>query len=313
MKIIISKLIFICALSALLNACTSVKPNYAPVSTPSSKITIKNIPSPKELEKEEGESKYHQVKKGDTLYAISVLYDLDYRQLAQWNQIAVPYKIEAGQKIKISEPFAGTKPQNTPEHADVAVIQQTPIDPGKKSPLTTRNALPQYTPVLPNRLQTLTEKLTNTSQNSKIAVETPLVDTQKKSIISIDNEVMLKLNFRWPIKGRILKDFSKTDNKGIDIAGELGQDVSAAEAGKVVYSGQGLIGYGQLLIIKHNDLFLSAYANNSRLLVVEGNAVEKGQIIAKVGQAGTNKTALHFEIRKKGKPVNPLNFLPENQ
>ena len=312
MNVIISKLIFICALSALLNACTTVKPNYAPVSTPSSTITTKNELIPKRLEKEE-ETKYHQVKKGDTLYAISVIYDLDYRQLAQWNQIAPPYKIESGQKIKISEPVAGSKSQNTLENVDVAAIQQTPTDPGKKSPPITKNTTPQYTPVLPNPLHTLTEKLPNSSQHNKIAVETPLVDAQKKSIISIDNEVMLKLNFRWPIKGKILKDFSKTDNKGIDLAGELGQDVSAAEAGKVVYSGQGLIGYGKLLIIKHNDLFLSAYANNSRLLVVEGNTVEKGQIIAKVGQAGTNKTALHFEIRKKGKPVNPLNFLPENQ
>jgi len=91
----------------------------------------------------------------------------------------------------------------------------------------------------------------------------------------------------------------------------MGQDVSAAEAGKVVYSGQGLIGYGNLLIIKHNDLYLSAYANNSRLLVAEGYTVEKGEVIAKVGQAGSNKTSLHFEIRKNGKPVNPLNFLPE--
>ncbi|HEY8035170.1 MAG TPA: peptidoglycan DD-metalloendopeptidase family protein [Methylobacter sp.] len=134
---------------------------------------------------------------------------------------------------------------------------------------------------------------------------------QKKPIISIDNENMLKLNFQWPIKGKVLKTFSQADNKGIDIAGEIGQDVGAAEAGKVVYSGQGLIGYGNLLIIKHNDLYLSAYANNSRLLVAEGYTVEKGEVIAKVGQAGSNLTSLHFEIRKNGKPVNPLNLLPE--
>ncbi|MGZ4970877.1 MAG: peptidoglycan DD-metalloendopeptidase family protein, partial [Methylobacter sp.] len=134
---------------------------------------------------------------------------------------------------------------------------------------------------------------------------------QKKPIISTDNGNMLKLNFQWPIRGKVLKSFSQADNKGIDIAGEMGQDVSAAEAGKVVYSGQGLIGYGNLLIIKHNDLYLSAYANNSRLLVAEGYTVEKGEVIAKVGQAGSNKTSLHFEIRKNGKPVNPLSFLPE--
>lgn len=136
-------------------------------------------------------------------------------------------------------------------------------------------------------------------------------DSQKKSIISIDNEIVLKLNFQWPIKGKIVKNFPQSDNKGIDIAGKLGQAVSATEAGKVVYSGQGLLGYGNLLIIKHNDLYLSAYANNSQLLVAEGHNVKKGQIIALVGQAGSNQASLHFEIRKNGKPVNPLSLLPE--
>jgi len=136
------------------------------------------------------------------------------------------------------------------------------------------------------------------------------IDSQKKSNISIDNEIVLKLNFQWPIKGKILKDFPQSDSKGIDIAGKFGQPVSATEAGKVVYSGQGLLGYGNLLIIKHNYLYLSAYANNSQLLVAEGQSVKKGQQIALVGQMGSNQATLHFEIRKNGKPVNPLSLLP---
>ena len=133
---------------------------------------------------------------------------------------------------------------------------------------------------------------------------------QRKSIVSIDNKKMVELNFGWPIKGRVLKSFSPSRNKGIDIAGKRGQPVKATEAGKVVYGGQGLIGFGKLLIIMHNNDYLSAYANNSRLLVNEGQHVEKGQVIAEVGGVGIKRMSLHFEIRKKGKPVNPLKLLP---
>jgi lipoprotein NlpD len=122
---------------------------------------------------------------------------------------------------------------------------------------------------------------------------------------------MLELNFGWPIKRRVLKNFSPTRNKGIDIAGKKGQPVKATETGKVVYAGQGLIGFGKLLIIRHNDIYLSAYANNSQLLVSEGQHVEKGQVIAEVGDVGIKRTSLHFQIRKNGKPVNPIKFLPK--
>lgn len=135
--------------------------------------------------------------------------------------------------------------------------------------------------------------------------------SQKKPIISIANDKSLKLNWHWPIRGAIVKKYSQSGNKGIDIQGKIGQAVQAAEAGKVVYSGKGLLGYGSLLIIKHNDLYLSAYANNSQLRVTEGQKVERGQVIAEVGAAGAKHSALHFEIRENGKSVNPLNYLPE--
>lgn len=134
---------------------------------------------------------------------------------------------------------------------------------------------------------------------------------KKSSIISKVNKKMLKFYWQWPIKGKILKNFTQSGSKGIDIYGKLGQKVKATESGKVVYSGSGLKGYGKLLIIKHNYLYLSAYANNSRLLVKEGQAVKKGQIIAEVGRVSSKQTSLHFEIRKNGKPVNPLHFLPK--
>ncbi|MCK9394716.1 MAG: peptidoglycan DD-metalloendopeptidase family protein [Methylobacter sp.] len=282
MSSIHSKLVLITILSALLDGCAELPPNYAPVTT--------NHP---EIAKEE--IKYHLVKKGDTLYGISLLFDLDYRQLAQWNRIAPPYTVEIGQKIRLSAPNPGNKPA---------------LDDKNDAETTNRISPPKKAPIPSTHNTDLTHRPPPKPRTLKDSVQKNGSSPQKKSIISIDNENMLMLNFQWPIKGKILKSFSQADNKGIDIAGKMGQDVSAAEAGKVVYSGQGLIGYGNLLIIKHNDLYLSAYANNSRLLVEEGHHVEKGEVIAKVGQGGSNKTSLHFEIRKNGKPVNPLNFLP---
>ncbi len=148
-------------------------------------------------------------------------------------------------------------------------------------------------------------------QPAKSNVSQKKESKNSKLITSIDNEKISALNFDWPIKGKVLKNFSPSRNKGIDIAGKKGQFIKAAEAGKVVYDGQGLIGFGKLLIIKHNAIYLSAYTNNSRLLVNAGESVEKGQSIAKVGDVGIKRRSLHFEIRKNGKPINPLKLLPK--
>ncbi len=121
-----------------------------------------------------------------------------------------------------------------------------------------------------------------------------------------------QLRWSWPTNGKVIRGFSikGTGNKGIDIAGISGQSVKAASQGKVVYSGSGLLGYGQLIIIKHNETYLSAYAHNRKLLVNEGERVRVGQMIAEMGETGTNRVKLHFEIRRYGKPVDPLKYLP---
>ena len=150
-----------------------------------------------------------------------------------------------------------------------------------------------------------THKKKRTGSQKKILVQ------KKTPAISKANKKLLKLPWQWPLHGKLLKRFSQAESKGIDIAGKAGQKVKAAASGKVVYSGSGLKGYGNLLIIKHNYLFLSAYANNRRLLVKEGHVVKKGQVIAEVGQVGSKQTSLHFEIRKNGNPVNPLSYLPK--
>jgi len=176
------------------------------------------------------------------------------------------------------------------------------------------NLIPSYHVEAGQKLKLFNPRQDNTSSNKqkdKIFVPKIGSSSQKKPNNSIANEKVLKLNWQWPIKGRVVKNFSQSGSKGIDIHGQIGQQVQAAEAGKVVYSGKGLLGYGNLLIIKHNELFLSAYANNSQLRVTEGQRVEKGQIVAEVGRTGAKRTALHFEIRKNGKSVNPLKYLPE--
>jgi lipoprotein NlpD len=120
------------------------------------------------------------------------------------------------------------------------------------------------------------------------------------------------IDWQWPVRGKLITTFNsnKTGRKGIDIAGTEGTDIRAAASGKVVYSGNGLISYGNLVIIKHNRSYLSAYAHNRKLLVEEGDTIKAGQKIAELGKTGADSSRLHFEIRKNGKPVNPLKFLP---
>lgn len=142
--------------------------------------------------------------------------------------------------------------------------------------------------------------------------------TEKKTLKSKPKSTTLakrssQNGWTWPVKGPILKRFStKSGNKGIDIGGENGRGVRAAAGGKVVYAGSGLRGYGKLIIVKHDEVYLSAYAHNSKLLVEDGTAVSKGQQIALMGDTGTDRVKLHFEIRQRGKPVNPLNYLPKH-
>lgn len=152
------------------------------------------------------------------------------------------------------------------------------------------------------------------------AKKQPVVQKTKEPIKKLVKQTLsepsmpsFKNNWSWPAKGKVVKSYSLAHNlnKGIDISGALGEEVKAAAAGKVVYSGAGLRGYGQLIIIKHNDIFLSAYAHNHQLLVKEGDPITQGQVIAKMGRTDTDSIKLHFEIRKNGQPIDPLTVLPK--
>jgi len=296
-----SKLNFIVILMvlALLNACTT-DTYYAPVKTDNNEFdNDKKNPLISKQGLNKGNQivtrdmrKYQVVKNRRTFHSMGLSSGYGYQRLALRNQKSPTHNI----KIKFSNPdpedgLAYKKQQNTAtKKANTRQINPL-ISVANKSNSEDRNA---------HKKQPI--KLDDAKNKRR---------RQQKSIVSINNKKMLELNFGWPIKGRVLKSFSPSRNKGIDIAGKKGQSVKASEAGKVVYGGQGLIGFGKLLIIKHNDDYLSAYANNSRLLVNEGQDVQKGQVIAEVGDVGIKRTSLHFEIRKNGKPVNPLKLLPK--
>ena len=132
-----------------------------------------------------------------------------------------------------------------------------------------------------------------------------LVITEKKIVLAEPN--FSTLNWKWPAKGKIIRTFSGS-NKGVDIVSHIGEPIYAAASGKVVYCGNGLRGYGNLIIVKHNSLYLSAYAHNKKIFVRNGEWVKKGQVIAEMGGTGTDIVKLHFEIRRAGKPINPLSL-----
>ncbi|MGR8980794.1 MAG: peptidoglycan DD-metalloendopeptidase family protein [Gammaproteobacteria bacterium] len=238
---------------------------------------------------------FHVVKKGETLFSIGAQSGYGYENLAVWNHILPPYRIQTGQKIRLFNPhFSKNNDELNPNRLKSAdsLAAETKIN----IPI---NSISK----VDNKADKLILKRTKAGQKP--------IRNKKKSIISIDNRNMLMLNFQWPITGKIKKNFSQTDRKGIDIVGKPAQTVRASESGKVVYCGQGIIGFGNTIVIKHNDTYLSAYANNSHLLVKEGDHVTKGQSIAKAGMSVTKKAMLHFEIRKNGKSVDPLTLLPE--
>lgn len=220
-------------------------------------------------------SAWHEVQKGETLFSIAFRYGLDFKGLAKINRINPPYIIYPGQKIILkSHKIAADKNKNDVQIAD------------KKA----------------NNGQNQSKGYKNTESNKKLI--------QKNNSFKPDKKVLI--SWRWPATGSVISNFSKAGigNKGIDISGTVGEPVYAAAEGQVVYSGNGLIGYGNLIIIKHNNSYLSAYGHNSHIDVKEGDQVKSGEKIAEIGSTGANRNKLHFEIRREGKPVDPLTLLP---
>jgi lipoprotein NlpD len=240
---------------------------------------------------------YHTVSRNDTLYSIAWRYGVDYRELASINNIRSPYTIRVGQKINLENSTSSS--MRSPVSAgspDVAVV----AIPDTAGAVTEVEAVTEVKPAAASATPSA-----NTSESMKHSVE-PVVKQTPDVAKSVAG------SWLWPTNGKMTARYSPTDplRKGIDLDGKLGDPVVAARSGDVVYAGSGLAGYGQLIIIKHDEQFLSAYGHNSQLLVKEGDAVKAGQKIAEVGSSGTDRNQLHFEIRRDGKPVDPLQYLP---
>lgn len=219
------------------------------------------------------------VRKSDTLYSIAFKFGLDFQKLAKFNQINGPYTIFPNQVLNLR-----TKKKKTYRAST-----------GKK-------VIESKKPVVAKQ-QNKNNKIANSGSKNKEVTKKSTFDQQKKVTV-----------WMWPVKNRAQKKISswKSDHQGINISGKFGEPVKATAAGRVVYSGSGLVGYGNLIIIKHSQSFLSAYANNDKLAVKENDLVKAGQKIATMGKNDTGLTELHFEIRHQGRPVNPLKYLPRS-
>lgn len=215
--------------------------------------------------------RYHTVTEGDTLYSIAWRYGYDHKTVAAWNDIGPPYIIERGQRIRVAPPSEfGAREAQARSRGDG--------ESGSTS--------------------------SGSTQEESTSAEPSPPPTRDPSGPPPE--------WIWPVEGEVVREFSGDGNgkKGIGIAGEAGDPVHAAAGGRVVYAGSGLIGYGRLIIVKHDRDYLSAYAHNRRLLADEGDRVEKGDEIAEMGDTGADRVMLHFEIREGGKPVDPRGHLP---
>ena len=221
---------------------------------------------------------YYRVKRGDTLLRIALDHGQSYRDIAEWNNIADPNLIEVDQVIRVNPPktakASNTKIEVKQEKPAIAKEAPKPIDrqPNKEEKLAKQEVVPE-----------------------KAKTDAP---------------TDLGIRLSWPSKGEVIERFDEGKSKGIGIAGKSGDAVQSAADGKVVYAGNSLRGYGNLVIVKHDNTYLTAYAHNKTLLVKEGDMVKKSQKIAEMGNTDADRVKLHFELRKNGKPVDPIAYLP---
>ena len=243
-----------------------------------------------------GKPGYFTVRPGDTLYRIALESGQSPRDVQTWNNLSNPNLIEVGQVLRVAPP-AGTTPVVTataPGATGVAIAPVTtpgvvgrPLNGTAVTPAPAPGAVP-----------------------APGAAPAPIAGapaTAAPEPVQAGEEV----NFIWPAQGSVISQFDEAKNKGVAIAGRVGDAVVAAADGRVVYAGAGLRGYGNLIILKHNNTFLTAYAHNQALLVREDQAVRQGQKIAEMGSSDTDRVKLHFEVRRLGKPVDPIGHLPK--
>lgn len=264
------------------------------------------------------------VKKGDTLYSIALDHGLDYKDLAAWNGLENANRILVGQALRVKPPGSAAVAETAvsrPITTGVSVEQRT-LDVGagtlKREPKAGKE------PYSDSAWAKAQQKAAEPSVAAKVEIKPeakadvhPEVKPEVKQDASVESKTGDAAGnadepvWTWPAGGKLIGTFSEGGNKGIDIAGKAGDAVLAASGGKVVYSGSGLRGYGKLVIIKHSNTYLTAYAHNQHVLVKEGQSVTKAQKIAEMGSTDADQVKLHFEVRRNGKPVDPLKQLPQ--
>jgi lipoprotein NlpD len=250
----------------------------------------------------------HTVQRGETLYAVAFANNLDYREIASWNKLGSVDRILVGQVLRLTPPSGAVelKPlEEVPEPSARALVEPPLLN-------TPQAVLLAYSPA----------NWAQVSGAPTVAVVTPPVAKPQPATPEVKPTVAAPTpapavasatvdNWLWPTEGKLIGRFGAAGGKGIDIVGPRNAPVKAVAPGKVVYSGSGLRGYGRLLIVKHPGEYLSAYAHNETILVKEGDAVAAGQKIALMGDSDADRVKLHFEIRRYGKPLDPLTYLPE--
>jgi lipoprotein NlpD len=232
----------------------------------------------------------YTVRKGDTLLRIAFDFGQSYRDLVTWNNLANPDDIKVGQVLRVNGPGG--------ERSTTVQTQPVPMPPAASVPRKTDPRVDK---------KPFTEGAVADTRPATPAATTPAPAAPAAPAATGDDA---RLSWMWPSEGRVIATFDDGRNKGLDIAGKAGQPVVAAGSGKVMYAGSGIRGYGNLVIVKHSNSLLSAYAHNRKIVVKEGDNVAKGQLIAEMGDSDADLVKLHFEIRQQGKPVDPTRFLP---
>lgn len=256
-----------------------------------------------------GQPGYYTVQPGDTLRRIALQFGTTWQNLAQWNNLSDPNVIEVGQVLRVvppqatttaappasSAPAAAPLPSGTTAQS-FAVTPLAPVTPAKP----TNGAPVAAVPVKPASAAIPPAPVASPAPSGPAVVASNLATATHDGIV-----------WSWPASGKIIQGFNGTTSKGIDIAGNLGDPVYAAAAGRVVYAGSELRGFGKLIIIKHNDDYISVYAHNNVMLVKENETVKRGQKIAEMGSTDAPRVELHFEIRLRGKSIDPIGLLPK--
>ncbi len=261
---------------------------------------------------------HYMIKRGDTLYSIALEHGADYRDVARWNQLDDPTKIAVGQVLRVTPP-AGEPTVQVGAARGQAPLQARALDGAGTAQLGQGDGSTKVAPKA-LRLPYSEENLALLSKGDAAAVgpaPRPVAvapapaaakpEPPKAAAVERDPE---SLDFIWPARGGLLAKFAEPSSKGVDIGGKPGDPVVAAAAGQVLYTGTGIRGFGKLIVIRHENGFSSVYAHNREILVKEGQTVSRGQRIAEMGDSDADRPKLHFEIRKSGKPVDPLRYLP---